>query len=633
MSHVTQAVFLSYASQDAEAARRIADALREAGVEVWFDQSELVGGDSWDAKIRAQIGSCALFIPIVSAGTQTRDEGYFRLEWKLAVDRSYLMAHDRPFLLPVVIDATPEAAARVPVEFRAVQWTRLPGGDTPAAFCARLRKLLRGDSERETGRARPFQRDEGVASPSSRAPVRRWRVAGMLGLALMVALGIWRPWKTAAPATVAAPIPPARQLMLQARALIDDDPMMVRENYRLADELCQRAELLDAADAEIWATSARVSGELIRRKLDNTLQRRETARSKSERALRLAPLSIEAGFAMATWLGLNKETAEAERHLRELLNRAPTDRRLLRELGQLCHQNKRNDEALAFFRRADALPGGDPQALAWQVTVLTRMGRYIEAEVLLDQLFAGPPVAMAYHRRLLLLGFYWSDLPAARAFMAQIPARLLQEDVFTSLVAEMWLRLGDGDRALEALQKNPRDFLEEGFEVRPKGYVTGHALRQGGRETAAQAEWRQALAVVEKRLVLEPNTLFLLHWRGVLQALIGQKTEARETRKLLLELNPRYDAWFDAALLVALGELDQAIARLEKDWPAASFTRRSDIRGDLIFAPWFAGIRDDPRVQRMVAEHTATLENLRYGKKAGDAGAKGVSPLPAANPP
>ena len=38
------AVFLSYASQDAAAAKRICDALRAAGVEVWFDQSELVVG-------------------------------------------------------------------------------------------------------------------------------------------------------------------------------------------------------------------------------------------------------------------------------------------------------------------------------------------------------------------------------------------------------------------------------------------------------------------------------------------------------------------------------------------------------------------------------------------------------------
>jgi len=48
----TGAVFLSYASQDAEAARRICDALRVAGIDVWFDQSELRGGDTWDRQIR-----------------------------------------------------------------------------------------------------------------------------------------------------------------------------------------------------------------------------------------------------------------------------------------------------------------------------------------------------------------------------------------------------------------------------------------------------------------------------------------------------------------------------------------------------------------------------------------------------
>ena len=87
MSDSSKAVFLSYASQDAEAARRICDALRAAGVEVWFDQSELRGGDAWDAKIRRQIKECALFVPVISANTQARAEGYFRLEWKLAVDR------------------------------------------------------------------------------------------------------------------------------------------------------------------------------------------------------------------------------------------------------------------------------------------------------------------------------------------------------------------------------------------------------------------------------------------------------------------------------------------------------------------------------------------------------------------
>src|SRR5882757_4232675 len=141
MSDAGKAVFLSYASQDTEAAKRICEALRAAGIEVWFDQSELVGGDQWDAKIRKQIKECALLIPIISAATQARTEGYFRLEWRLADQRTHLMAKGRPFLLPVVIDDTRDTEAHVPDSFTEVQWTRLPGGETSAVFGARVQKL------------------------------------------------------------------------------------------------------------------------------------------------------------------------------------------------------------------------------------------------------------------------------------------------------------------------------------------------------------------------------------------------------------------------------------------------------------------------------------------------------------
>src|SRR3954471_6795313 len=119
------AVFLSYASQDAEAVRRIAEALRVAGVEVWFDQNELVGGDAWDQKIRRQIKECALFVPVISANTQARLEGYFRIEWRLADQRSHLMAKGKAFLMPVAVDGTHDAEAHVPDSFLDVQWTRI----------------------------------------------------------------------------------------------------------------------------------------------------------------------------------------------------------------------------------------------------------------------------------------------------------------------------------------------------------------------------------------------------------------------------------------------------------------------------------------------------------------------------
>jgi TolB-like protein len=149
----SRAVFLSYASQDTEAAQRICEALRAAGIEVWFDQSELRGGDVWDQMIRKQIKACAIFIPVISRHTHERREGYFRLEWNLAVDRSRLISTTQAFLVPVVIDATREDDEEVPEKIRDVHWTRLPGGETPVAFVERIKRLLSGEaaSARSTG--------------------------------------------------------------------------------------------------------------------------------------------------------------------------------------------------------------------------------------------------------------------------------------------------------------------------------------------------------------------------------------------------------------------------------------------------------------------------------------------------
>jgi adenylate cyclase len=175
------AVFLSYASQDAEAAERLCNSLRAAGIEVWFDQSELRGGDAWDSSIRRQIKACALFIPIISRSTHTRDEGYFRLEWKLAVDRSHLIVADRPFLLPVVIDDTSDQEEKVPDRFRDVQWTRLPGGNNAEAFVERIRRLLSPDAKLAAATSVGSSAPARSISPVSRSWVP-WIASGLVVL-------------------------------------------------------------------------------------------------------------------------------------------------------------------------------------------------------------------------------------------------------------------------------------------------------------------------------------------------------------------------------------------------------------------------------------------------------------------
>jgi TolB-like protein len=147
-------VFISYASEDREAARLLRDALPGFGLEVWHDESELGGGEAWDQKIRRQIRECDYFMPLVSAQTEARHEGYFRREWRLAVERTFDMADDHLFLLPIVIDNTDQAVARVPEKFLTVQWLRVPGGRPTPALESLCRRVASAD-EKALAPARP----------------------------------------------------------------------------------------------------------------------------------------------------------------------------------------------------------------------------------------------------------------------------------------------------------------------------------------------------------------------------------------------------------------------------------------------------------------------------------------------
>jgi TolB-like protein/cytochrome c-type biogenesis protein CcmH/NrfG len=215
----SRAVFLSYAREDTAGAQRLADALRGHGIKVWFDQSELRGGDVWDQKIRRQIKECALFVPIISARTQARGEGYFRLEWKLAVERTHLMAEGVPFLAPVVVDETREDEAIVPEEFLRVQWIRLLGALPTPEFIEQAKRMLEspGQAPRSPARTR--------TGPMPSPPVSRvW----WIGLAAVLAAGGITAFflsSRRSPAPAALPAAPAEAVDTKSLAVLPFENM------------------------------------------------------------------------------------------------------------------------------------------------------------------------------------------------------------------------------------------------------------------------------------------------------------------------------------------------------------------------------------------------------------------------
>jgi hypothetical protein len=184
----------------------VCPAWRAARIEVWFDRIELVGGDAQDRKIRGQIPSCTLVLAVISAATEARREGCFRIKCKLAARRTHAMADGTPFVLRAVIDATRDAEALVPDEFRAVPWTHLPGGETPAVFCARVMKRLEAPrsevgpcADRSPGQRKRIPQ-KGHRGKSS------WVIPAILAVTGGIILVVWQPWKLKSSAPPTAPV-------------------------------------------------------------------------------------------------------------------------------------------------------------------------------------------------------------------------------------------------------------------------------------------------------------------------------------------------------------------------------------------------------------------------------------------
>ena len=101
-------MFICHASEDAEKAREIHDALKRAGLEPWLDKESLRGGDVWDDHIESTIKEVDYFVVLNSRAldAKSRAASYVNKEIKKALEAEELRLLGS-FIIPVTVDDTP----------------------------------------------------------------------------------------------------------------------------------------------------------------------------------------------------------------------------------------------------------------------------------------------------------------------------------------------------------------------------------------------------------------------------------------------------------------------------------------------------------------------------------------------
>jgi TolB-like protein/Flp pilus assembly protein TadD len=646
MSGPSKAVFLSYASQDAEAAKRICDALRQAGVEVWFDQSELVGGDAWDQKIRKQIKECALLIPIISKSTQGRREAYFRLEWRLAEERTHLMAKGTPFLLPVTIDGTGDREALVPDSFLAVQWTKAPGGEVPPTFVARVQKLLSGGIASLGAEGADPGRTANDKAPGSTPPAtvsarrRRWITPALMVGALVAATIAWT--VRSRPPAASAPLrSPADESLARVSELLSR-PEMARAELELADGLCRKAAELAPTDPDVFAAWSTVHTWTVFHGYDRSPERIEAARSNADKAMHLAPRAYEARLAQALfWVRSDfspQRLAEAQKLLRQLLLERPDEPRALFALGFSLRTNPQAfAEGIADLERLARNPGFTAVALNEVGWLHYFLGRFALAQDAADRSVTARPYWNNLGLQITLALHVHGDTERAKHFLAQMPASILQEDWGVGFAWQTFLWSREPQRALEAVESVQRDWVRNFFNDTPRAYLLAVARQAAGQQAAARRDYERALAQFNQALAKDPNNGFCLLLKAVTQRELGQDTAALETYRLVLELKDSLPADFPELARLQFeppaAAVDFARTMVESPFaPEMNNTARVEFTAAALrLNPWFDRLRHEPGFPALIAEAAARDATAAPGAPALKADEKSVAVLAFAN--
>lgn len=139
-------IFLSYARENQEEVKKIAQMLFDKGFDPFWDREKLYIGDTWREKIREAISNSQLFIACLST-ISVRKKGFFQAEINQALEISDEMPPGSAFILPLLLDECADTMhRRLRDEYQYVRFFEDSG---PDRLVEGIRKQLESKKEPE----------------------------------------------------------------------------------------------------------------------------------------------------------------------------------------------------------------------------------------------------------------------------------------------------------------------------------------------------------------------------------------------------------------------------------------------------------------------------------------------------
>jgi len=189
-----QQIFISYSRKDMGFVRRLAGDLEKAGYDMWWDLTDLRGGDDWVRVIPAAIASSAYFLVVLSPNSTVSD-------W---VQKEYTQALGlRKKIIPIMLKAS-----SVPFALNTINYVNFTSGE----YADNLKSLL--DALGYTGKPPVSPPAKKLIFP---AALRRYAVPIIIGIVLLLSL-LSIPFFTSpiSPTSTPTRIPPTATVLISA---------------------------------------------------------------------------------------------------------------------------------------------------------------------------------------------------------------------------------------------------------------------------------------------------------------------------------------------------------------------------------------------------------------------------------